>query len=183
MRLNRPEDTPLSARTAFTLNRPTCTKVRRSTVTCGRERAGNGVRCSAWRFMFSLLRVVYVPPRAGGQGQDRTVDLPLFSLWYPCGDARSGRKIGCGCCPLTPTTPWPSRSFFSRVPGASSGPFNVAVSTWIRFLQRPDGSRGQQPLVSLRWSGRFMCWRRRRTARRSLRGSRTAARPGGGRDR
>src|SRR3984957_9128818 len=28
------------------------------------------------------------------------VSETLFSLWYPCGDARSGRKIGCGCCPL-----------------------------------------------------------------------------------
>ena len=29
----------------------------------------------------------------------------LISLGVPCGDARSGRKIGGGCCPLTPFQP------------------------------------------------------------------------------
>jgi integrase len=48
---------------------------------------------------FRLLR------GGGGQRRGRTADLPLFSPRYPCGDARSGRKIGCGCCPLTPITP------------------------------------------------------------------------------
>jgi hypothetical protein len=29
----------------------------------------------------------------------------LSALDIPCGDARSGRKIGGGCCPLTPSKP------------------------------------------------------------------------------
>jgi len=52
------------------------------------------------------------------QASFRTTALPS-----PCGPwrgARSGRKIGGGCCPLTPSPAWSSRSFPSRALGACS---------------------------------------------------------------
>jgi hypothetical protein len=56
----------------------TCTKMRQLAVTSGRERAGNYLRSPAQWLMFSLLEAMFTSLSTGGQGQDRTVDLPLM---------------------------------------------------------------------------------------------------------
>jgi hypothetical protein len=58
----------------------TCTKMRSLAVTSGRERAGNYLRSPAQWLMFSLLEAMFTSLWTGGQGQDRTADLPLISL-------------------------------------------------------------------------------------------------------
>jgi hypothetical protein len=70
-----------------------------------RRRAGQAGYRGGFIAHYLVPVMLAMPGEHGGQGQGRTAGLPLFSLWYPCGDARSGRKIGCGCCPLTPVTP------------------------------------------------------------------------------
>jgi hypothetical protein len=58
----------------------TCTKMRSLAVTSGQERAGNYLRSPAQWLMFSLLEAMFTSLWTGGQGQDRTADLPLISL-------------------------------------------------------------------------------------------------------
>jgi hypothetical protein len=64
----------------------------------------------------------------------------------PCGrrpfldENRSG-------CPLTPDVLGRRRPLISRVLGAASGPFPVALSTRIRFACRPAAPAGNRPLL------------------------------------
>jgi hypothetical protein len=53
-----------------------------------------------------------------------------------------------GGCPLTPDLLGRRRPLISRVPGAVSGSFTVALSTRISFVSRPAAPAGYRPVGS-----------------------------------
>jgi alkanesulfonate monooxygenase SsuD/methylene tetrahydromethanopterin reductase-like flavin-dependent oxidoreductase (luciferase family) len=57
------------------------------------------VFCNSAPSAHTLEQLAALPPVC------RAIGGSLFSPRCPYGDVRSGRKIGCGCCPLTPVTP------------------------------------------------------------------------------
>ena len=57
------------------------------------------VFCNSAPSAHALEQLAALPPVR------RAIGGSLFSPRCPYGDGRSGRKIGCGCCPLTPVTP------------------------------------------------------------------------------
>jgi hypothetical protein len=59
-----------------------------------------------------------------------------------------------GGCPLTPDVLGRRRPLISRVLGAASGPFTVALSTRIRFAFSPAAPAGNRPLVVRAQGGR-----------------------------
>src|SRR5829696_3939233 len=61
-----------------------------------------------------------------------------------------------GGCPLTPDVLGRRRPLISRVLGAASGPFTVALSTRIRCTGRPAAPAGNRPLLVGAEGGRVL---------------------------